>query len=151
MMHWQGFASVSHRFLCSASSTSKTVGNMRANTPQEVANLVAQGVNSGDLVGIMALYKPNAGLAPQTGRVLQGDVAIRQGFAGFIALKPSMNMESETVIQADDLAIVCTKRSLSGIGPDGSAVNMHGQTTDVMRRHPHGTWLCVIDNPFGTD
>ena len=32
---------------------------------------------------------------------------------------------------------------------DGSAVNMSGQSTDVMRRQPEGTWLCVIDSPFG--
>ena len=124
---------------------------MPANSPREVANLVAQRLNRGDLDGIMALYEPNAGLAPQPGQVLQGAAAIREGFAGFIALKPSMNMESETVIQADDLAIVYTKWSLSGTGPDGSAVNMHGQATDEMRRQPDGTWLCVIDNPFGAD
>ena len=122
---------------------------MPANSPQEVTNLVAQRLNRGDLDGIMALYEPNAGLAPQPGQVLQGAAAIREGFAGFIALKPSMNMESETVIQADDLAIVYTKWSLSGTTPDGDPVNMSGQSTDVMRRQPDGTWLCVIDNPFG--
>ena len=74
---------------------------MPANSPQEVTNLIAQRLNRGDLDGIMALYEPNAGLAPQPGQVLQGAAAIREGFAGFIALKPSMNMESETVIQAE--------------------------------------------------
>ncbi|MCH8898462.1 MAG: nuclear transport factor 2 family protein, partial [Chloroflexi bacterium] len=121
------------------------------NSPQYVANLVAQRLNRGDLDGIMALYEPNAGLAPQPGQVLQGAAAIRQGFAGFIALKPSMNMESETVAQADDVAIVYTKWSLSATGPDGSAVNMNRQAIDVMRRQPDGTRLCVIDNPFGSD
>ena len=129
-MPWQGFTPGSRRFLCTASSTSKSGGNIPANSPQDVANLVAQRLNRGDLDGIMALYEPNAGLAPQPGQVLQGAAAIREGFAGFIALKPSMNMESETVIQVDDLAIVYTKWSLSGTGPDGSAVNMHGQATD---------------------
>ena len=122
---------------------------MPANSPQEVTNLVAQRLNRRDLDGIMALYEPNAGLAPQPGQVLQGAADIRQGFAGFIALKPSMNMESDTVIQVDDLAIVYTKWSLSGTTPDGGVINKSGQSTDVMRRQPDGTWLCVIDNPFG--
>ena len=107
---------------------------MPANSPSYVANLVAQRLNRGDLVGIMPLYEPNACLAPQPGQVLQGAADIRQGFAGFIALKPSMNMESETVAQADDVAIVCTKWSLS-------AVNMSGQAIDVMRQQPDGTRL----------
>ena len=81
--------------------------------------------------------------------MLQGAAAMREGIAGFIAMKPTMNVESETVVQADDVAIVYTKWSLSGTAPDGGAVNMSGQSTDVMRRQPDGTWLCVIDNPFG--
>ncbi len=122
---------------------------MPANSPYEVANLIGHGLSTGDLDGIMALYEPSACLVPQPGQVLQGAAAIREGIAGFMALKPTMNMESRTVVQADDLAIVYTKWRLSGTGPDGGAINMSGQSTDVMRRQPDDTWLCVIDNPFG--
>ena len=122
---------------------------MPANSPQEVANSIAQGLNKGDLDGIMAMYEPGACLVPEPGQVLQGTAAIREGMAGFLGMKPKLNVESETVVQADDVAIVYTKWSLSGTGPDGGAVNMSGQATDVMRRQPDGTWLCVIDNPFG--
>ena len=122
---------------------------MPANSPQEVAKLIARGLSSGDLDGIIALYEPSACLVPEPGQVLHGAAAIREGIAGFLALKPTMHVESETVVQADDVAIVYTKWSLSGTGPDGGAVNMNGQATDVMRRQPDGTWLCVIDNPFG--
>ena len=94
-------------------------------------------------------HEPSACLVPQPGQVLQGAAAIREGIASFIALKPTMTGESRTVVQADDLAIVYTKWTLSGTGPDGGAVNMSGQSTDVMRRQPDKTWLCVIDNPFG--
>lgn len=122
---------------------------MPASSPQEVAKLIAQGLSNGDLDGIMAMYEPNACLVPQPGQVLQGAAAVREGIAGFLAMKPTMNVESETVVQADDVAIVYTKWSLAGTGPEGTAVNMSGQATDVMRRQPDGTWLCVIDNPFG--
>ncbi len=122
---------------------------MPAKSPQEVAILVAQRLSTGDLDGIIALYEPSACLVPLPGQVLQGAAAIREGFAGFIALRPTMNLESETVVQADDVAIVYTKWSLSGTELDGRALNMSGKATDVMRRQPDGTWLCVIDNPFG--
>ncbi len=122
---------------------------MPANSPQDVANFIAQGLSIGDLDGIMALYEPSACLVPQPGQVLQGTAAIREGIEGFLGMKPTMNVESETVVQADDVAIVYTKWSLSGTGTDGGAVNMSGQATDVMRRQPNGMWLCVIDNPFG--
>ena len=38
-----------------------------------------------------------------------------------------------------------------GTGADGSEVNLTGQTSDVVRRQPDGTWLLVIDNPFGCE
>ena len=122
---------------------------MPANSPQEVAMGIGQGLSNGDLDGIMAMYEPSACLVLQSGQVLQGVAAIREGIAGFLALKPTMNAESRTVVQADDVAIVYVKWSLSGTGPDGAAVSMSGHSTDIMRRQPDGTWLCVIDNPFG--
>ena len=122
---------------------------MPANSPQDVAKGIGQGIGNGDLDEVMAMYEPNACLVPQPGQVLQGHAAIREGIAGFIALKPIMTGESRTVVQADDLAIVYTKWTLSGTTPDGDAINMSGQSTDVMRRQPDGSWLCVIDNPFG--
>lgn len=122
---------------------------MSANSPQAVSNLVAKRLSAGDLDGVMALYEPNACFVPQTGPALQGAAAIREGFAGFLTMKPKLTMESESVVQADDVAIVYTKWSLSGIGPDGSPITVSGQATDVMRRQANGTWLCVIDNPYG--
>ena len=122
---------------------------MPANSPQEMAEGIGQGIDKGNLDGVMALYEPNACLVPQPGQLLQGHVAIREGIAAFIALNPAMTGESRTVVQADDLAIVYTNWTLSGKTPEGDAVNMSGQSTDVMRSQPDGTWLCVIDNPFG--
>ena len=122
---------------------------MPANSPEEVAKGIGQGIDNADLDEVMALYEPNACLVPQPGQVLQGTAAIREGIAGFIALKPTMTGESRTVVQADDLAIVYTRWTLSGTTANGDAVNMNGQSTDVMRRQDDGTWLCVIDNPFG--
>ena len=47
-------------------------------------------------------------------------------------MQPNMILESEPVVQADDVAIVYTKWSLFGSGSDGAAANMNGQAIDVM-------------------
>lgn len=122
---------------------------MPADSPEEVAKGIGQGIGNGDLDGVMAMYEPNACLVLQSGQVLQGVAAIRESIVDFIALNPTMSAESRTVVQADDLAIVYVTWSLSGTGHDGSAINMSGHSTDVMRRQTDGTWLCVIDSPFG--
>ena len=122
---------------------------MAANSPQEVAAGIGQGLSNSDLEGTMAMYEPNACFVTEQGQVLQGHAAIRGAISSFIALTPTMSAESRTVVQADDVAIIYTKWSLSGTTPDGGAINKSGQSTDVMRRQPDGTWLCVIDSPFG--
>jgi ketosteroid isomerase-like protein len=38
---------------------------------------------------------------------------------------------------------------LDGTGPDGKPVKIEGQSAEVARRQPDGTWLFVIDNPHG--
>ena len=42
-----------------------------------------------------------------------------------------------------------SKWVLEGTGPDGKPIKMEGQSAEVARRQPDGTWLFVIDNPFG--
>ena len=54
------------------------------------------------------------------------------------------------VFEADDLVLSFADWTLTGTGPDGEAVEMSGQTSDVLRRQPHGTWRFVIDNPLGS-
>ncbi|HAF12136.1 MAG TPA: hypothetical protein DCK99_00285 [Blastocatellia bacterium] len=41
--------------------------------------------------------------------------------------------------------------TLTGTDPSGGAVEMAGQTSDVVRRQPEGTWLLVIDIPYGAE
>ena len=38
-----------------------------------------------------------------------------------------------------------------GTGPDGKAVSMAGQSTEVVRRQPDGTWRYVVDNPYAVE
>jgi len=56
-------------------------------------------------------------------------------------------MEPGKVILANDIALLFSKWNLSD--PEGNAVELSGQTSDVVRRQADGSWLFVIDNPFG--
>ena len=39
--------------------------------------------------------------------------------------------------------------TLSAADPDGNAIELAGRTSDVARRQPNGSWLMMIDNPWG--
>jgi ketosteroid isomerase-like protein len=97
----------------------------------------------------MALFEPEATLIPQPGQVVTGTEAIREGLSGFLALKPKFDLEFKKAFQAGDIALLFSDWTLSGTDPNDNAVELAGRTSDVARRQLDGSWLFVIDNPFG--
>ena len=55
------------------------------------------------------------------------------------------------VVQTNDIALVNTKWSFNGTGPDGKAVTITGKATDVLRQQSDPTWRILIDNPWGAN
>jgi uncharacterized protein (TIGR02246 family) len=136
----------SHRRLASA----ETEGTMAAASPGDLHSLWAEGVNRGDLDGLMELYEPDAVFVAQPGTVVSGGVAIREALSGILSLSPRISMESDTVAtECGSLATIMTRWSLAGTGPDGSAVSLGAVASDVCRQQPDGSWQFVIDNPWG--
>ncbi len=124
---------------------------MPARSPEEVNSLFAEALHAGDLDSLVALYEEAAILVPQPGQIATGKNEIRQALGGFIALKPTMKVEVYRVFQTGGIALTHSDWTLTGTAPDGSAVNMGGKSADVMRQQSDGTWLLIIDNPFGSD
>ena len=123
---------------------------MPARKPEECDLLLGEALNAGDLEAAVALYEPNASFVQQPGQVVTGRAAIREVMQGFLAVKPKLKIEVNAV-QGGDVALLRSKWSLNGTGPDGKPVTMSGNGTEVVRRQADGTWLFVIDNPNGAD
>ena len=51
---------------------------MPAQHPEQLDELFAKALNSGDLDGLVNLYEHDASLSPQSGHVVSGTEAIRQ-------------------------------------------------------------------------
>ena len=125
-----------------------------ASTPEEVHRLFAESFDAGDVDAVVELYEPNATLLFQPGEEpARGTEAIRQALGGFLSMfsgKPKFDLEVGKVLQAgDDLALVISRWTLRGNGQNGEPLEMSGQTADVVRRQPDGSWRVAIDNPYG--
>ncbi len=122
---------------------------MPARTPDEVLSLLGQALNAGDLESMLALYEPEATFVVQPGETVTGTEALREAFGGFLALKPTFEVEVKKSFRAGDIALTFSDWALTGTGPDGQTVSMSGQGSDVLREQDDGSWLFVIDNPYG--
>ena len=122
---------------------------MAAQSPAEVHRLFVAAFNAGDLDALLALYEPGATMIPEPGQLVVGREAVRNVLSAFLALKGSMTIETKTVAQAGDLALLHGQWTLTAAGPDGKPATRGGRTAEVVRRQPDGSWRYAIDDPYG--
>ncbi len=121
---------------------------MPAMKPVELDQMFGEALNSGNLEALLALYEPDASFNPEPGQEVHGTDAIRQALEGFLAMNPRMTLETKTLAQTADVALCTAKWHLTGSGPDGP-MELGGQSVEVVRKQSDGSWLFIIDNPFG--
>lgn len=122
---------------------------MSYSTPEEVIQALFRGLNDGDADAIVVLYGPSAAMVAQPGQIATGTAGIREVMGGFLALNPTVTLEKSEAITAGDLSLVITRWTLEGTDSDGEPVHMEGTATDVMGKQADGSWLILIDNPWG--
>jgi uncharacterized protein (TIGR02246 family) len=124
---------------------------MSKETPEQVLKAIVDGINAGNLDGLLSLYEPEAAFATQPGSLAHGLAGVRESLAAFLAMKGTLDLKVTRVLAAGGLALVAGVWSFSGTGPDGAPVKLTGHNADVLRRQADGSWRFVIDNPWGTD
>jgi ketosteroid isomerase-like protein len=119
-----------------------------ARTPEDVHRLWTDYFLAGDLEGLLSLYEPEATFAAQPGASVSGLMAIREVLAGFLAVRRKFEIEIGRALQSGEIALLASSWKLEGV-QRGEPYETSGRTADVVRRQPDGSWLYVIDSPFG--
>ncbi len=121
---------------------------MNSQSPVSIHQSYAEALNRGDMDALLRLYEPNAILVTGTETAVQGRDAIRESLMRLVALQPEFEITTVCVFEnGDDLALLKGKWSLTGVGPEGSAVVMTGDSSEVVRRQTDGSWLVAIADP----
>ena len=110
---------------------------MHATTARQVHELFVERFNAQDADGVIELYEPNAViLPPGAPEVVSGHVAIRAVLDEFLALKGKMENTIVRVIERQDIAILYSRWTVSGAGPDGrrSRRGVSGSTGGAAQR-----------------
>jgi len=120
--------------------------------PDDSSRILVNAIESGDIDTIVSLYEPEAILFSKSGRLMHGLEAIRENNLGLIALKPTFTVDFITAtISADGmLATNRMKAELSWTDKDGNPKKESVDTLEVLRKQADGSWLYVIDDPYGS-
>ncbi|MCC7423023.1 MAG: SgcJ/EcaC family oxidoreductase [Planctomycetaceae bacterium] len=105
-------------------------------------------LNAGDANAAIAKYQPEAAFVPEPGKPERGLVAIRKALDAFLATQPRLSVEIAQVIEAGDVALCCTRWSLTDADAEGGEPVGAGIGAVVLRRQPDGAWKIAIENPF---
>src|SRR5262245_27050943 len=123
---------------------------MPATTPDETNARFEAAVNRGDVDAALALYEPEACLVGSPGEPVFGHDAIRQMLQARVDAQPTLTMEPSAVLQVGEVALTSHAWKATADGPNGQ-VELAGHAVEVLRRQADGTWLFVIDDPYGGD
>jgi uncharacterized protein (TIGR02246 family) len=118
-------------------------------TPEDMFTHLSAALNSGDMNAVLALYEADAGFISGTGELARGESGLRAEFQTMISGKVKMAGKAVKTIVVKDLALVFVQYTGTIPTGDGKTIEMGGLSTDVLRQQADGTWLSVIDNPFG--
>jgi len=120
--------------------------------PDDSSRILVQAIECGDIDTVVSLYERDAILFSKSGRLMHGLDAIRENNLGLIALKPTFTVDFITAtISADGmLATNRMKAELSWNDKDGNPKKGSVDTLEVLRKQADGSWLYVIDDPYGS-
>jgi uncharacterized protein (TIGR02246 family) len=111
--------------------------------PQDIHRKVEDAFNAGDVEALVDLYEDDARMLRDDGTAAEGVDAIREIWAGFVALGGRIAMTTRTAVAAGDVALLSNAWTFTAEGMEFGAV-----TAEVARRQADGTWRYIIDNPF---
>jgi ketosteroid isomerase-like protein len=120
-------------------------------TPEDLLKAQVEEFNKGNLSFLMTLYENDACFASKPGQVVKDLEDIRRTFQDLIAMRGKLKAKTKKVLQAGGLTLLITEWSITGAEPDGKPIKVTGRGTVVLRSQSDGSWLMVMENPWGTD
>ena len=117
-------------------------------SPEDLHKLFEQALNSGDIDGLVNLYAVDGFLMGRSGPA-RGIGAIRKALAEYVAMKPTIQLMTRTVVQAGDTALLMADWQFHGTTSDGGIVSTSGTSIEVARLQSDGSWRYFIDLPNG--
>ena len=118
-------------------------------TIEGAARYFQNSVRNGDVESALSCFDAEAVYVAAPGTVVKGTADIRPALEMLCRMKPNLEAKRSLALEVGDLASWVDEWSLQATLPDGTHLDMKGVSSDIMKRHPDGTWVYLVDNPYG--
>lgn len=120
---------------------------MKVTEPHVMNKTFARAFNSRNISNLIALYEPGAMLRiDASDRTLTGRDQIATELSALLQVTGTMISNNNFCIEQGGLALLRADWRL--VADDGSVV-VSGNSAEIVRRQPDGSWLYVIDHAMG--
>ena len=106
-------------------------------------------IRNGDVESALSCFDAEAVYIAAPGTVVKGTADIRPALEMLCRMKPNLEAQRSLALEVGDLAAWVDEWTLQATLPDGTHLDMKGVSSDIMKRHPDGTWVYLVDNPYG--
>lgn len=126
-----------------------TVRHQAVMNPEDMNAAFAEAYNSGSLDNLLALYETDAILVNPNGGQDQGIRQIRKTLEELLRLQGRMTSRNIYCIPFENIALLRAHFTLQFAGPDGNPAQIQGHTSEIVRKQKDGSWLYIVDHPYG--
>jgi ketosteroid isomerase-like protein len=132
--------------LLTACATSTTMSSNDADTYIRTHGpMFAQAFSRGDWPAVSSYYTDDAVMMAPNAEIARGPAAIGQAFGTFQAMKPSLTLTPDRIVQSDDMAYEYGTYRMQMTPPNGALMNDRGKYLTIWRKMPGGEWKIAAD------
>ncbi|MGG3504084.1 DUF4440 domain-containing protein [Paenibacillus lautus] len=119
--------------------------------PEDMNAAFADAYNSGDIDQVLALYEPNSIHVHRNGSLEIGIHSFHHTLEELLLLQGKMVSTNLYCIPFENIAMLRAHFTLRTSDRDGQPLLLQGYTSEIVRQQPDGSWLYIVDHPFGSD
>lgn len=123
----------------------------KVHAPEQMNATFVRAFNSGQIENLMLLYQPDALLIRLDGSVARGTEEIRNELVKLLTIGVKADGYNQFALIHGDTALLRANFLITVINENGQEAQMKGSSSEVIKQQPDGSWLYVIDHPFGAN
>ncbi|MGM5632083.1 DUF4440 domain-containing protein [Apibacter raozihei] len=121
------------------------------NSPDQMNQCFADAYNSGDVNRINALFEKEAKIVKYNGDIISGFEKMNEEHLNLLKLGGKMTSVNKYCIEAEDIAMLRADWKIETKNEKSEDITITGSSVELIRRQKDGTWLYIVDNPFGAN